>query len=195
MSVLDWFGLGLLLVWHKMHWQQARGNCKIKVMAHNVWQIKTSLINTKSRWISGKFRENLDNLSHLIKVKFLWYRGIKYNIFRLIPKTSYVTQTLNIKYRGTIEPRAIWFFLYYKKNHLTIEYEFLWTFKKRGRIKNHGKYINVRFRLIRTWSSVSLRKWPSLVLFILVDWIIVSGFISSGHYFRMIWFVSFKTAL
>jgi hypothetical protein len=34
-------------------------------------------------------------------------RGIKYNIFGLIPKTSYVTQTLNIKYRGTIEPRAI----------------------------------------------------------------------------------------
>jgi len=23
-------------------------------------------------------------------------------------------------------------------------------------MKNHGKYINVRFRLIRTWSSVSL---------------------------------------
>jgi hypothetical protein len=39
---------------------------------------------------------------------------------------------------------------------LTIECEFLWTFKKRGRMKNHGKYINVRFRLIRTWSSVSL---------------------------------------
>ena len=38
-----------------------------------------------------------------------WFlqRGIKYNIFGLIPKTSYVTQTLNIKYRGTIEPRAI----------------------------------------------------------------------------------------
>jgi hypothetical protein len=37
-----------------------------------------------------------------------WFlqRGIKYNIFGLIPKTSYVTQTLNIKYRGTIEPRA-----------------------------------------------------------------------------------------
>ena len=35
------------------------------------------------------------------------YRGIKYNIFGLIPKTSYVTQTLNIKYRGTIEPQAI----------------------------------------------------------------------------------------
>ena len=34
------------------------------------------------------------------------YRGIKYNIFGLIPKTSYVTQTLNIKYRGTIEPWA-----------------------------------------------------------------------------------------
>jgi hypothetical protein len=34
------------------------------------------------------------------------YRGIKYNIFGLIPKTSYVTQTLNIKYRGTIEPQA-----------------------------------------------------------------------------------------
>jgi hypothetical protein len=34
------------------------------------------------------------------------YRGIKYNIFGIIPKTSYVTQTLNIKYRGTIEPRA-----------------------------------------------------------------------------------------
>jgi hypothetical protein len=34
------------------------------------------------------------------------YRGIKYNIYGLIPKTSYVTQTLNIKYRGTIEPRA-----------------------------------------------------------------------------------------
>ena len=32
------------------------------------------------------------------------YRGIKYNIFGLIPKTSYVTQTLNIKYHGTIEP-------------------------------------------------------------------------------------------
>jgi hypothetical protein len=42
------------------------------VMGHNVWQIKTSFINTKSRWISGKLRENLDNLSHLIKVKFLW---------------------------------------------------------------------------------------------------------------------------
>ena len=35
------------------------------------------------------------------------YRGIKYNIFGLIPKTSYVTQTLSIKYRGTIEPRAM----------------------------------------------------------------------------------------
>ena len=35
------------------------------------------------------------------------HRGIKYNIFGLIPKTSYVTQTLNIKYRGTIEPRAM----------------------------------------------------------------------------------------
>ena len=35
------------------------------------------------------------------------HRGIKYNIFGLIPKTCYVTQTLNIKYRGTIEPRAI----------------------------------------------------------------------------------------
>jgi hypothetical protein len=34
------------------------------------------------------------------------HRGIKYNIFGLIPKTCYVTQTLNIKYRGTIEPRA-----------------------------------------------------------------------------------------
>ena len=34
------------------------------------------------------------------------YREIKYNIFGLIPKTSYVTQTLNIKYRGTIEPWA-----------------------------------------------------------------------------------------
>ena len=32
---------------------------------------------------------------------------MKYNIFGLIPKTSYVTQTLNIKYRGTIESRAI----------------------------------------------------------------------------------------
>ena len=31
------------------------------------------------------------------------YRGIKYNIFGLIPKTSYVTQTLNIKYRDIIE--------------------------------------------------------------------------------------------
>ena len=41
-------------------------------MGHNVWQIKTSFINTKSRWITGKLRENLDNLSHLIKVKFLW---------------------------------------------------------------------------------------------------------------------------
>jgi hypothetical protein len=30
--------------------------------------------------------------------------ALKYNIFGLIPKTSYVTQTLNIKYRGTIEP-------------------------------------------------------------------------------------------
>jgi hypothetical protein len=37
--------------------------------------------------------------------------GIKYNIFGLIPKTSYVTQTLNIKYRGTIEPWAILTFL------------------------------------------------------------------------------------
>ena len=27
------------------------------------------------------------------------YRGIKYNIFGLIPKTSYVTQTLSFKYR------------------------------------------------------------------------------------------------
>jgi hypothetical protein len=35
------------------------------------------------------------------------YQGIKYNIFELIPKTSYVTQTLNIKYRSTIEPRAM----------------------------------------------------------------------------------------
>jgi hypothetical protein len=34
------------------------------------------------------------------------YRGIKYNIIGLIPKTIYVTQTLIIKYRGTIEPRA-----------------------------------------------------------------------------------------
>ena len=34
------------------------------------------------------------------------YRGIKYNIFGLIPKTSYITQTLNIKYRSTIEPWA-----------------------------------------------------------------------------------------
>ena len=34
------------------------------------------------------------------------YQGIKDNIFGLIPKTSYVTQTLNIKYRGTTEPRA-----------------------------------------------------------------------------------------
>ena len=34
------------------------------------------------------------------------YREIKYSIFGLIPKTSYVTQTLNIKYRGTIEPWA-----------------------------------------------------------------------------------------
>ena len=30
------------------------------------------------------------------------YQGIKYNIFGLIPTTSYVTQTLNIKYRGTV---------------------------------------------------------------------------------------------
>ena len=30
-------------------------------------------------------------------------RGIKYNIFGLIPKTSYATQTLNIKYRDIIE--------------------------------------------------------------------------------------------
>jgi hypothetical protein len=37
------------------------------------------------------------------------HRGIKYNIFGLIPKTCYVTQTLNIKYRGTIEPRAIYY--------------------------------------------------------------------------------------
>ena len=43
------------------------------------------------------------------------HRGIKYNIFGLIPKTSYVTQTLNIKYRGTIEPRA------------TVSVEKLWT--------------------------------------------------------------------
>ena len=34
------------------------------------------------------------------------YREIKYSIFGLIPKTSYVTQTLNIKYRGIIEPWA-----------------------------------------------------------------------------------------
>jgi hypothetical protein len=34
------------------------------------------------------------------------YPGIKYNIFGLIPKTSYVTQTLSIKYRGNIEPPA-----------------------------------------------------------------------------------------
>jgi hypothetical protein len=46
----------------------------------------------KIKWIVGKNR-------------FL-YRGIKYNIFGLIPKTSYVTQTLSIKYRGNIEPRA-----------------------------------------------------------------------------------------
>ena len=42
-------------------------------------------------------------------VVILWaeiYRGIKYNIFGFILKTSYVTQTLNIKYLGTIEPRA-----------------------------------------------------------------------------------------
>ena len=37
--------------------------------------------------------------------RFLYW-GIKYNIFGLILKTSYVTQTLSIKYRGTIEPRA-----------------------------------------------------------------------------------------
>ena len=30
------------------------------------------------------------------------HRGIKYNIFGLIPKTSYVTQTLYIKYRGLL---------------------------------------------------------------------------------------------
>ena len=35
------------------------------------------------------------------------YRWIKYNIFGLIPKTSYVTQTLNIKYRDTIEHHDI----------------------------------------------------------------------------------------
>ena len=28
--------------------------------------------------------------------------------------------------------------------------------RRRERMKNHGKYINVRFRLIRTWSSASL---------------------------------------
>jgi hypothetical protein len=28
--------------------------------------------------------------------------------------------------------------------------------RRRGRMKNHGKYINVHFRLIRTWSIVSL---------------------------------------
>jgi AICAR transformylase/IMP cyclohydrolase PurH len=32
--------------------------------------------------------------------------AVRSNIFGLIPKTSYVTQTLNIKYCGTIEPRA-----------------------------------------------------------------------------------------
>ena len=34
-----------------------------------------------------------------------------------------------------------------KNNHLTIECEFLWTFKKRGEgvMKNHGQYINIRF--------------------------------------------------
>ena len=42
----------------------------------------------------------------VVENRFL-YREIKYNIFGLIPKTSYFTQTLNIKYRGTIEPRAI----------------------------------------------------------------------------------------
>ena len=31
----------------------------------------------------------------------------------------------------------------------------------------------------------------NLVLFILIDWIIFSCFISSWHYFRMIWYVSF----
>jgi hypothetical protein len=46
-----------------------------------------------------------EGLTLLIANWFL-HRGIKYNIFGLIPKTSYVTQTLNIKYRGTIEPRA-----------------------------------------------------------------------------------------
>ena len=52
------------------------------------------------------------------------HRGIKYNIFGLIPKTSYVTQTLNIKYRGTIEPRAI------LKHKQTLIFECLLTFKK-----------------------------------------------------------------
>ena len=48
------------------------------------------------------------------------YREIKYNIFGLIPKTSYVTQTLNIKYRGTIERRATETIYYRTNEHDTL---------------------------------------------------------------------------
>jgi hypothetical protein len=54
----------------------------------------TMFDKSRQKWIVGEHR-------------FL-YREIKDNIFGLIPKTSYmyVAQTLNIKDRGTIEPRA-----------------------------------------------------------------------------------------
>ena len=43
-----------------------------------------------------------------------------------------------------------------KNDHLTIECELCELLRRGGRMKYHGKYINVRFRLIQTWSSVSL---------------------------------------
>ena len=63
-------------------------------------------ISTRLREKWRRIFKQIQRIKRIVGKNWFLHRGIQYNIFGLIPKTSYVTQTLNIKYRGTIEPRA-----------------------------------------------------------------------------------------
>ena len=103
------------------------------------------------------------------------YRGTKYNIFGLILKTSYVTQTLNINYRGTIDPRATFVYclelhyhflcktcMYYStiyvsvKQQIEIYWEEAWIEEKQT--KSTLKFLNLQHPLFgnshQVWKTV-----------------------------------------
>ena len=83
-------------------WYTNSGSRVMALLIYHFWEVHRRCHTEKWRHI---FKQ-IQRIKWIVGENRFLYRGIKYNIFGLIPKTSYVTQTLNIKYRGTIEPRA-----------------------------------------------------------------------------------------